>query len=457
MRGINVLEKNETIAELELLAEEVLALKKNSLPRRPIVIEFCGSPKAGKSTCINSLHLFLRRNNFRTKILNERAGICPINSKFDPLFNIWTMSSALAELSEVISNHSRDYDVIILDRGLFDAICWFSWQKENDFLHEEDYKSFVKFITTIKWRSIIDVIYTFTVDPNESLTREHATLLTNKTGSVMRIQVLHSFKTTLIESMDKFSTLFRNIQNIDTTKITHNEVNYKVTKDILNILKDITIEKIGYINANEISCTGNVFNINSSNIKDLELHFGDRSDIEKDTNYVQPIPIAIITNKEKTRVLIVRKQSNKTSKQSPEYNKNLIYFGGHIRDEDRMCIKEKNTYSTIKHALFREIKEEVGLDFHPNEDNPICIWLKDNLKSKKHLAICFVVEKDLDFINITLDRHEFSSSKKFNSGQILDIKNVVKDHNNYEEWSKILLEKVFSARLIQPLFLPSFK
>lgn len=452
-----MLEKNKTIAELELLAEEVLELKKNSLPRRPIVIEFCGSPKAGKSTCINSLHLFLRRNNFRTKILNERAGICPINSKFDPLFNIWTMSCALAELSEVISNNSRDYDVIILDRGLFDAICWFSWQKENDFLHEDDYKSFVRFITTVKWRSIIDVIYTFTVSPNESLVREHATLLTNKTGSVMRNKVLDSFKETVVGSMDKFSTLFRNIQNIDTTKLTHDEVNYKVTKDILNILKDITIEKIGYFDASEIDCTGNIFNINTSNIKDIKLNFGSRSDIEKETKYVQPIPIAVITDKDRTRVLIVRKQSDKTSKKSPEYKKNLIYFGGHIRDEDRMCIKEKNTYSSIKQALFREIKEEIGLDFHPNEDDPICIWLKDNDKSKKHLAICFVIEKDLDFMNFTLDRHEFSSSKKFKSGQIIDIKNIIADQNNYEEWSKIILEEVFSAKVIRPLSLPSFK
>lgn len=452
-----MLDKQKTIAELALLAKEVLVLKKNSLPRRPIVIEFCGSPKAGKSTCINSLHLFLRRNNFRTKILNERAGICPINSKFDPMFNIWTMSSALAELSEVISNNSRDYDVIILDRGLFDAICWFSWQRENDFLHDEDYKSFVGFITTIKWRSIIDVIYTFTVDPSESLEREHATLLTDKTGSVMRNQVLQSFNETIADSMRKFSTFFRKIQNIDTTKITHDEVNYKVTKDILNILRDITIEKIGYFNAYEVNCAGNIFNINSSNIKDIELHFGNRNDIEKNNAYVQPIPIAILTDKERKRVLIVRKQSDKTSSQSPEYKKNLIYFGGHIRDEDRMCIKGKNTYSSIKQALFREIKEEIGLDFHPNEVDPICIWLKNKPKSEKHLAICFVIEKDLDFMNITLDRHEFSSSKKFKSGQIIDIKDIVRDHNNYEEWSKILLEEVFSAKLIQPRSLPTFE
>ena len=84
---------NTKIAELEKLAESVLRLKRNVIPRRPIVIEFCGSPKSGKSSCINSLDLFLRRNKFRTKILTERASVCPVLNKYDPHFNIWTVSS----------------------------------------------------------------------------------------------------------------------------------------------------------------------------------------------------------------------------------------------------------------------------------------------------------------------------------------------------------------------------
>jgi ribosome biogenesis GTPase A len=39
------------IKNLEKLAAKVLELKNKSIPRRPIVIEFCGSPKSGKSSC----------------------------------------------------------------------------------------------------------------------------------------------------------------------------------------------------------------------------------------------------------------------------------------------------------------------------------------------------------------------------------------------------------------------
>lgn len=53
--------RKENIAKLEKLAQEVLQLKNIHRQRRPIVIEFCGSPKAGKTSSINSLNIFLKR------------------------------------------------------------------------------------------------------------------------------------------------------------------------------------------------------------------------------------------------------------------------------------------------------------------------------------------------------------------------------------------------------------
>ena len=58
--------KQKNIAELERLAKEVLRLKSEREQRRPLLIEFCGSPKSGKSTTINSLNIFLKRNGFKT-------------------------------------------------------------------------------------------------------------------------------------------------------------------------------------------------------------------------------------------------------------------------------------------------------------------------------------------------------------------------------------------------------
>jgi predicted ATPase len=129
------------IKELESLAKTVLDLKNEVIPRRPIVIEFCGSPKSGKTSCINSLDLFLRRNKFRTRVQSERASVCPVRKKYDPYYNFWTVTSAVAELSEVLSNHSKDYDVVMMDRGIFDALCWFKWLLSKNHIDEHNFKS----------------------------------------------------------------------------------------------------------------------------------------------------------------------------------------------------------------------------------------------------------------------------------------------------------------------------
>ena len=138
------------IQELKGLATKIRGQKDRILPRRPIVIEFCGSPKAGKSSCINSLSMFLRRNNIRNIVITERGAICPIKNKFDPYFNVWAGCSALAKFSEILTNNSKDYDVVIMDRGFFDAVCWFYWQTTLSELEQEDYKTFVNFFLSPK-------------------------------------------------------------------------------------------------------------------------------------------------------------------------------------------------------------------------------------------------------------------------------------------------------------------
>jgi len=92
--------RNDKIKELENLAIEILEFKQERKLRRPLLIEFCGSPKSGKSTTITSLNQFLKRNGFSTTILTERASICPVSNKKDPFFNIWTLTSAIAEIVE---------------------------------------------------------------------------------------------------------------------------------------------------------------------------------------------------------------------------------------------------------------------------------------------------------------------------------------------------------------------
>jgi len=439
-------EVNKNIIQLEKIAMSILDLKKKNRPRRPIIIEFCGSPKSGKSSCITSLNIFLKRNGFKTKVLTERASVCPISNKFDPSFNIWTACSAITQLLNYFSN-KMNIDVIIADRGIFDALCWFNWLLDHKHLDNNDYQRLVNFLTMKKWRSYIDLIYVFKAQPEISLKREYAYLLTKEYGRIMNPKVLKSYNSSIDKTIVSFEDKFRKVVITDTTDIPQQSVNYNVSKQILEILENLIIEKIGYFQFDELNdIDGNIFNFSMIKNKKLTLSFLRRDEVEMNPAYVQPVPILVITNKSRDKILLLKKKKESLGKNSPEEDKILLYSGGHVREEDCVATinSSDNLLPTIKSALSREINEELNIAFSSQENDPICFWMRDESYSAKHIAICFIYEVDFDHLDIKLDTYEFVQRKgKSQSGKILSLTEIHKYSSDLELWGISILKFFF--------------
>ena len=447
-------QKQEDIAKLEKLAQDIHRLKLERDQRRPLLIEFCGSPKSGKSTTIGSLNIFLRRNGFKTILLMERASVCPIESKTNPFFNIWTLSSAVAEIIKNIDLGKDKIDIIISDRGLFDSLCWFEWLNTNPSKHspsldDQSHQALKNFVLMDRLSSCIDLIYVFKVSPETSIKREYANLLTEKRGSIMTENILESFNTSIDETVKNYEHKFREVQEIRTdTKETDNDpnkVSYDVTLNILRTLKNLLIEKIGYIEIQDI--TENT--LTTDYVFGQQLKFGIRDDVEK-KDYLQLIPIAVITNPEKTKVLVVKKSDKSTSPDSAEKDKLLLYVGGHIRIEDKTQTEAEETLKIIKKALSREIQEEIGESLSIQDLQPFLIYSRSG-NSKKHLAVCFVIEMDLDNKKFKLTSDEFiMKTGTTKSGQVVDIADLINDSNNkLESWSNKIMEVVFKHEVVK--------
>src|SRR5438552_9668530 len=112
--------KSKQIEYLEDLANQIKLNIKNR--KRPLIVEFAGLPKSGKTTAVNSLSLFLRRNGIPNKVITELASISPIKNKEHPFFNVWTGCVTLVNILEQIQN--KENYVIIVDRGIYDSIIW---------------------------------------------------------------------------------------------------------------------------------------------------------------------------------------------------------------------------------------------------------------------------------------------------------------------------------------------
>lgn len=411
---MNEIEIEKKIEQLEKLASKILELKRRVRPRRPIVIEFSGSPKAGKTSALSSLDIFLRRNGFRTRVLTERASVCPIPNKFDPIFNVWTGCAALNQLMDTISNQSYKLDVIIMDRGLFDALCWFEWERERGLLRHDDFKRFIDFFTAPRFRMAIDLVIAFESSPETSIEREYRNLLTRKEGSIMRNDVLQSYQTMLTNSVEKYIHLFRQVVKSNTDNKSQDEVSYEITNLTLEKLRGLADEKIGFVPKKSLPVSlETVFKYSTiSNIVESNFQFSDRERVEQDVNAVQLIPIAVIKQYNENKFFVARKSEKAVSSRSPERRKILGYFGGHVRDEDSNFLITKNKIDVLKQCLYREVKEEIGIDIDPRDDNPFCIWVRDGTKSEYHIAIVFVIERDLENTKLIVDGEEMVRYEK---------------------------------------------
>src|SRR5438128_53626 len=149
----------EQIVQLETRADELKKLLEKRSASRPLIIEFSGSPKAGKTRAIAVLALFLKRNGIKVDTFTERASVSPIESKGHLNFNVWVSCASLQGMLEALY---RDLDVFILDRGIFDALVWNEWLEMTGKITGEEASQVSQFFTMERWTQLVDLIFVLT-------------------------------------------------------------------------------------------------------------------------------------------------------------------------------------------------------------------------------------------------------------------------------------------------------
>lgn len=456
--SIQLEERQRMIAELQSLAENVSKLKAEHRQKRPIVIEFCGSPKAGKTSCINSLELFLKRNGFSVKVVQERASVCPVSDKQSPMFNIWTACMSLSGLIGVLEDKNNLVDVLILDRGIFDALCWFEWLHSTQKMETHQKLTAEQFLLMDEFIKPIDIVFAFCVEPRISIEREYANLLTDKMGTIMNPTVLREYLNALHRTIEQKGAYFHSVFKIDSSNKSQDEVGKEVTEKTLDTLKNLLMERIGYFhstpNFESLANQQDLF-WHKGKLKDMpQICFDLRENVEANSKLIQPLPIAVITNKEETKVLVIKKSKNAVSGTSPEKDKHLVYVGGHSRFEDTNEATSNDSLSICKAALKRELKEEIGISVALDNIEPLFIYSKKTDTSKKHLAICFLIHVDEATTKLRLDTHELITTKgKSKSGKFLPLEEILQ--LELEEWSKTILKHYFNITVPEQMSLQS--
>lgn len=99
----------------------------------------------------------------------------------------------------------------------------------------------------------------------------------------------------------------------------------------------------------------------------------------------------------------------------------------------------------MKQCMYREVKEEIGIDIDSSDVNPHCLWLRDGTKSERHIAIVFVLERDIEEVKIVIDDDEFVRWQKKGTpgtGDIIDEKGLEENIDLLDTWSKNIVSNI---------------
>ena len=240
---------------LDQLAERARGLlaSQNSIPvdeRRPIFVEFAGTPKSGKSTCIDTINHFFRRVGYKVLAPTEGASKrTPYYLKEDLVaFNAWSATYALTHILE--GRYGADeYHLVIMDRGLFDALAWFELLRSRGQVMESECSTIQDFLLVEHWRRFVDTVFLFKTDPATSLKRENMDKLIREPGQAMNPGFLEDLNQAYDAIRSKYSSYFRQLHVVD-TGTSQNTTPKSTAFEVAEKIIELTEQRVGDFNGN---------------------------------------------------------------------------------------------------------------------------------------------------------------------------------------------------------------
>lgn len=91
--------------------------------KKPFIVEFTGTPEAGKTTVINIIFEDLKKLGYKAKLYPESAEITPKEFPKGCLeAKLWMNFDTAKNILE--AQYLSKYDIVLFDRGAFDRIFW---------------------------------------------------------------------------------------------------------------------------------------------------------------------------------------------------------------------------------------------------------------------------------------------------------------------------------------------
>ena len=414
--------------------------------RKPVVIEFAGTPKAGKTTTLTALQAFLKRCGFKVEVVVERASVCPIRDKKHSNFNIWTACTTLAQVLEKtqIPPRADDPEVLILDRGLFDSIVWLEMMERLARIRREEREAAERFLLSPDWRKRISCVIVMTASPADAMQREQGDLpVEGATGSIMNESVLEQFRTNMRQACSRLAKMFRVFEiNTSSSGSDRRKTAEKAADIVLDLISEQLQEEILCLPKVEVQKVfggkASVGCRKASELIELFVTKGEyvpRATAEASSELLQALPVVVVRTKS-GQILLLRRREKR--EENPLHNRVVIWAGGHVRREDAA-----NGNSIVQGAI-RELHEELRLSLEPKGLSLLgAIHADLGGSTSKHVAIVYEWRAETDDVAVALSNAEFYERRGTSlSGKFIALDELRAGWRNFSEQSEPWSEQI---------------
>jgi len=137
---------------------------------KPLVIEFSGSPNAGKDTQIEIIADYLRDyRGYKVLVFDEPYYLCTLRNRTD--FKIyWMIATTIRNLVEAIDVES--VDAVIFNRGLFDELAFLDYYQRRGIITKKEMAAYSASLTVNRLTDLIDIVFLMKTSPDNSVQRE---------------------------------------------------------------------------------------------------------------------------------------------------------------------------------------------------------------------------------------------------------------------------------------------
>ena len=228
--------------------KEIFKLRSVLSKKQPYVIELTGTPRTGKTSLINNLADFFKKQGFSVKVVEEfttsnkyKKEIKPLlKDKYVNIVNIEIPKYVLEQLNNAIKDN---FDIIIIDRSLCDRLIWVDRLVSNQQMTTEEYDDYKKtYLPLIKDK--IDIVISLYTDSLTALRRDYNAHLSLEKRSFLNEQNIYEYNQSLLNIQKLLATQKINFNLFDTTNKNQRQISLEVIDKILCDMKEKLIQKL---------------------------------------------------------------------------------------------------------------------------------------------------------------------------------------------------------------------